>query len=162
MFKIAKFTGTLFLGMLIAPKRGVEFRYDLALYLRKYRPQLKAFINAIEDVWEKTQDNRIEEMSANIEYQLHSLSDAANNMTKESAKKDTYKLYKAAGKAANSIGGELKKSENAKRIAQELARVSINLIDGIVTVTKKANDISRDIEKTASIDPNNVDNNEND
>ncbi|AGR41560.1 gluzincin family metallopeptidase [Spiroplasma taiwanense] len=142
MFKLLKIGSWLFLGMLLAPKRGVEIRADFVDYLKKYRPQLKKFISAVEETWEKSQNDESDEVAANIEIKLANIREASNELDSAKTKEIAYKALQKLGQASIKIGSELAKSDNMKIIAKDLALITVDIIDKADEVYSKVKDVS--------------------
>ncbi|ASP27923.1 hypothetical protein SCORR_v1c01480 [Spiroplasma corruscae] len=142
MFKLLKLSTWMFLGMMLAPKRGVEIRKDFIEYLKKYRPQIKKFISALEDTWEKSQGEENDEVIANIEMKLSNLRNASDELDNAKTKELAYKALQKLGKASVKIGQDFAKSKNAKLIAKDLASIAVDVIDKADAAYSKVKDVS--------------------
>ena len=142
MFKLIKLTGWFFLGMMLAPKRGVEIRADFVNYLKKYRPQIKKFIATIEEAWEQSQGNESDEVIANIELKLDQVKQASDELDIAETKELAYKALRKIGLVSLKIGQEVSKSQNVKLIAKDLAVISVNVLDKASDVYSQVKDVS--------------------
>ncbi|WP_339020639.1 hypothetical protein [Spiroplasma endosymbiont of Atherix ibis] len=142
MFKLLKLASWVFLGMMLAPKKGVEIRADFVDYLKKYRPQLKKLIAKIEETWEKSQGNESDEVIANIEMKLSNIRDASDELDAAKTKELAFKALQKLGQATVKIGQEIVKSDNVKIIAKDLAMITVDIIDKADEVYSKVKDVS--------------------
>lgn len=142
MFKWAKITSFILLGMMLAPKKGVELRSDFVDYLKKYRPQIKKFISAIDYAWNKSQSNESDEIIASVEIKLDKVKTAVDELDGAKTKELAYKALQKIGQVSSSIGKEVIKSKNVQSMAKDLALITVNVIDKAAKVYEKAKDIS--------------------
>ncbi|AKU79398.1 hypothetical protein [Spiroplasma turonicum] len=142
MFKLLKLSTWMFLGMMLAPKRGVEIRKDFVEYLKKYRPQIKKFIAALEDTWEKSQSEENDEVIANIEMKLSNIRNASDELDNAKTKEIAYKALQKLGKASLQVGKDFAKSKNAQLIAKDLASIAVDVIDQADVAYSKVKDVS--------------------
>ncbi|ARU91167.1 hypothetical protein SCLARK_00448 [Spiroplasma clarkii] len=116
MFKLLKFTGFIVLGMMLAPKKGIEIRVDFVDYIKKYRPQIKKFIAAIDEAWELSQGNESDEVVANVEMKLDRVRTAAEELDGAKTKEIAFKALQKIGQASVTIGKEVAKSKICKQL----------------------------------------------
>ncbi|AHI53230.1 hypothetical protein [Spiroplasma culicicola] len=142
MFKMVKLAGWVLLGMMLAPKKGIEIRADFVDYLKKYRPQIKKFISTIDEVWEKSQGNESDEVIASIEMKLDSVKQASDELDAAKTKEMAYKALQKIGQMSVKIGKEVAKSDNVKAIAKDLAVITVGVIDKADVVYSQVKDVS--------------------
>ncbi|ATX70606.1 hypothetical protein [Spiroplasma clarkii] len=142
MFKLLKFTGFIVLGMMLAPKKGIEIRVDFVDYIKKYRPQIKKFIAAIDEAWELSQGNESDEVVANVEMKLDRVRTAAEELDGAKTKEIAFKALQKIGQASVTIGKEVAKSKNMQAIAKDLALITVGAIDQADAVYSKVKDVS--------------------
>ncbi|AUM62942.1 hypothetical protein [Spiroplasma monobiae] len=142
MFKLLKLASWVFLGMMLAPKKGVEIRSDFVDYLKKYRPQIKKLISTIEETWEKSQDNESDEVVANIEMKLSNIRNASDELDAAKTKELAFKALQKIGQTTVKLGQEVAKSDNVKIIAKDLAMITVDIIDKADEVYSKVKDVS--------------------
>ncbi|AKX33816.1 hypothetical protein SLITO_v1c01500 [Spiroplasma litorale] len=142
MFKLFKISTWMFLGMMLAPKRGIEVRKDFVEYLKKYRPQIKKFIASLEEAWEKSQGEENDEVVASIEMKLSNIRNASDELDDAKTKELAYKALQKIGKTSVKIGMDLAKSKNAQLIAKDLATIAVDVIDRADVAYAKVKDVS--------------------
>ncbi|WP_339030225.1 hypothetical protein [Spiroplasma endosymbiont of Cantharis nigra] len=142
MFKLLRFASWVFIGMMLAPKKGVEIRADFVDYLKKYRPQIKKLINTIEETWEKSQGNESDEIVANVEMKLSNIREASEELDAAKTKELAFKALQKIGQTTVKIGQEISKSNNVKIIAKDLALITVDIIDKADEVYSKVKDVS--------------------
>lgn len=142
MFKLLKLTGFVVLGMMLAPKKGVEIRADFVDYIKKYRPQIKKFVAAIDEAWEKSQGNESDEVIASVEMKLDKVRTAAEELDSAKTKELAFKALQKLGQTSVVIGKEVVKSKNMQAIARDLALITVGAIDKADEVYSKVKDVS--------------------
>ncbi|QBQ08074.1 hypothetical protein SGLAD_v1c08750 [Spiroplasma gladiatoris] len=151
MFRLAKFIGFAFIGMLLAPKKGIELRIDFVNYLKKYRPQIKKFISALDEAWEKTQSNESDEVVASIEMKLDKLKEASDELDSAQTKELAYKILLKMGQTTMKIGKEMKNSKNMQSIAKDLALITVDVIDKADQVYSEVKDVSASMSEDVAV-----------
>ncbi|AXK51387.1 hypothetical protein [Spiroplasma alleghenense] len=139
MFKLIKIAGWVTLGMMLAPKKGVELRADFMKSLKKYRPQIKKLIITLEEVWEKSQGQESDEVVANIEMQLDSVRLASEELDLAKTKEIAYKALEKIGVGALKIGKSIAMSPNVIAITKDVAGMTVSAIDGATDIYEKSN-----------------------
>ncbi|WP_025251234.1 hypothetical protein [Spiroplasma sabaudiense] len=139
MFKLIKVAGIFTLGMMLAPKKGIELRADFMQSLKKYRPQLKRLIITLEEAWEKSQGQESDEVVANIEMQLDSVRTASEELDLAKTKEIAYKALEKLGNSAVKIGKATISSPNVIAITKDVAGMAVSAIDGATNFYEKAN-----------------------
>ncbi|WP_338971610.1 hypothetical protein [Spiroplasma endosymbiont of Panorpa germanica] len=139
MFKLVKIAGWMTIGMMLAPKKGVELRADFIKSLKKYRPQIKKLIITLEEVWEKSQGQESDEVVANIEMQLDSLRLASEELDLAKTKEIAYKALEKIGIGAIKIGKSVAMSPNMIAITKDVAGMTVSAIDGATDIYEKSN-----------------------
>ena len=142
MFKLLKLTGFVVLGMMLAPKKGVEIRADFVDYIKKYRPQIKKFVAAIDEAWEKSHGNESDEVIASVEMKLDKVRTAAEELDSAKTKELAFKALQKLGQTSVVIGKEVVKSKNMQAIARDLALITVGAIDKADEVYSKVKDVS--------------------
>ncbi|WP_339022982.1 hypothetical protein [Spiroplasma endosymbiont of Crioceris asparagi] len=145
MAKIVKSLGLFFLGMMLAPKRGVEIRADFVDYLKKYKPQLKKLIENIDEVWEKSNSGKNDEISSEIEMKINEIKELEEELDIVKTKELAYKIVEKLANKSLKISKDLAKSENMKLVTKDLALMSVNIIDKASDVYNKSKTISEKV-----------------
>ncbi|QGS52309.1 hypothetical protein [Spiroplasma tabanidicola] len=155
MFKLAKIFGFAFIGMMLAPKKGIELRADFVDYIKKYRPQIKKFISALDEAWEKTQGNESDEVIASIEMKLDKVKEVSDELDAVKSKELAYKVLMKMGQTSMKIGKEIKNSKNVQAIAKDLALITVDIIDKADEVYSEVKDVSASMSKDVAVQGDN-------
>ncbi|AOG60756.1 hypothetical protein SHELI_v1c08070 [Spiroplasma helicoides] len=150
MLKLFKLAGWMMLGMMLAPKKGIELRVDFVDYIKKYRPQIKRFIAAIDEAWEKSQGNESDEVVASIEMKLDKVKEASDELDAAQTKELAYKALQKIGQTSIKIGKEMKNSKNMQAIAKDLAIITVQAIDKSSEVYSQVKDVSASMSSDVS------------
>lgn len=130
------------LGMMLAPKKGIELRSDFVDYLKKYRPQINKFINTMDEAWKKSQGNESDEVVTSVEMKLDKVKQASDELDAAKTKELAYKALLKIGDISLKIGKEIVKSDNMKEIAKDLAIITVDVIDKADEVYAQVKDVS--------------------
>jgi gas vesicle protein len=148
------------IGMLFAPKKGVELRADLVEYLNKYKPQLKRLILTLEDSWESAKSSESDEVALELEMKLSNVKDAAAELDAAKTKEIAYKALTKIGENSIKIGKGVIKSPNFRAVARDLALISVNALDQASAMYSKVKEVStsfsEDVHEQSELDKSNI------
>ncbi|WP_338983205.1 hypothetical protein [Spiroplasma endosymbiont of Othius punctulatus] len=149
MFKLVKIIGWIGIGMLLAPKKGQDLRVDFVSYVSKFKPQLKKLINSIDEVWEKSNEERHDELAAKVDIKINEIRVLEEELDIVKTKELAFKIIQKIGKVSAQIASEVSSSDNVRQIAKDLAGVAVDIIEKADSayneVKKKSEVIANDI-----------------
>ncbi|QHX36108.1 hypothetical protein STIUS_v1c05540 [Spiroplasma sp. TIUS-1] len=149
MLKIIKIIGWVGVGMLLAPKKGQELRVDFVSYVSKFKPQLQKLINSIDEVWEKSNEERHDELAAKVDIKINEIRELEEELDIVKTKELAFKIIQKIGKVSAQIATEVGSSDNVRQVAKELTGVAVNIIDKAGTayeeVKNKSEIIANDV-----------------